>query len=141
MSRCVHRVRRCGGRDQSARVESLEHRRLLAGEIPRLVGISGNQQNPAYLDETLYDISYDMPGTRDPRFLDGFADVANLPDTVLSVSAPLGVTHGYGALRVDVPQRTNAYWGFSSSNVVDLLKAGATSLSYDMTLINRELNG
>ena len=141
MSRRVDRVRR-GGRGQSAVMEGLEHRRLLAGDVPRLVGITGNQQNSAYEDETLYDVFYDLPGTRDERFLDGFADIpGNPPDTVLSISNPLGATQGYSALRVDVPQGTNAYWGFSSPNVVEMLKAGASMLSYDLTLRNIELNG
>jgi hypothetical protein len=125
-------------------MEGLEERRLLSGELPRLIGITGNQQsdNPAYIDETLYEIFYGLPGTRDARFLDGFADIAgNAPDTILSVATAVGATQGYGALRVDVPQGTNAFWGFNSPNVVDLLKAGATSLSYDLTLRNIELNG
>jgi hypothetical protein len=121
-------------------MEVLEHRRLLAGEMPRLIGISGNQGIDS--DETLYEVHYGLPGTRDATFLDGFADITgNPPDTVLSISNPLGATQGYSALRVDVPQGTNAFWGFSSPNVVDLLKAGATTLSYDMTLTNIELNG
>ena len=129
------------GRACGAVVERLEERRLLAGQV-HLIGITGNQQNPAFTDETLYEISYGTPGTTDAKFLDGFVDVAsNAPDTILSAGTGVGVTQGLGSLRVQVPQGQNAFWGMNSGNVVDALAAGATSLSYDMTLNNIELNG
>src|SRR5687767_7958980 len=122
-------------------LEKLEDRRLLAGEV-RLIGISGNQQNAAYTDETLYEIKSGTPGTTDPAFLDGFFNHPDQTDTVLSVAVDtpqLDVASvGSGALRVDTPQ--SGFWGFASPNIVDALKAGATLLSYDMTLNNRELN-
>src|SRR4051812_28155679 len=91
-------------------LERLEERRLLSGDV-RLVGITGNQQNPDYLDETLYDIKYGSSGSTDKAFMDGFEDIAsNAPDTKLSISTTVGVTEGKGALRVDVPQDQNAYW-------------------------------
>src|SRR5437773_1244326 len=122
-------------------LEKLEERRLLSDGI-QLVGITGNQQNPDYLDETLYDIKYGSSGTSDPTFLDGFEDItSNPPDTQLSISTTIGVTEGLGALRVDVDNGVNAFWGIRSPNVVDMLKTGATTLSYDLTLTNQELNG
>ena len=123
-----------------ASLEALETRRLMA-ETGTLVGITGNQQNPDFLDETLYTITYATPGTTSGPFLDGFEDVSNPPDTVLSLATAHGVTSPGGALRVDVPQGQNAFWGFRSPNVVTALQAGATTLTYDMTLIGQELNG
>src|SRR2546423_4691313 len=121
--------------------EKMEERRLLSGGI-QLVGITGNQQNADYLDETLYDIKYGASGTSDPTFLDGFEDItSNPPDTQLSISTTSGVTEGQGALRVDVDNGVGAFWGIRSPNVVDMLKTGATTLSYDLTLTNQELNG
>src|SRR5688572_5877355 len=125
-------------------MEKLEDRRMLAADV-RLVGITGNLESgePGFgRDETLYDIQFGSPGTSDPAFLDGFQDVAtNPPDTILTVSNTVGVTEGFSSLRVEVEQGTGAYWGIQSTNVVDLLKAGATQLSYDLTLNNIELNG
>ncbi|HEV8607148.1 MAG TPA: hypothetical protein VGQ99_17545, partial [Tepidisphaeraceae bacterium] len=121
--------------------EKLEDRRLLSGDF-RLIGITGNQQNSAYLDETLYNISVGTVGTSDPIFLDGFSDIpSNLPDTVLSIRTDVGVSQGKAALRVEVEPDVNAYWGIMSPNVLDLLKAGASQLSYELTLNNIDLNG
>src|SRR5688572_861617 len=128
-----------------ATVESLEERRMLAGEF-KLIGITGNQQASSGpfvgLDETLFEISYVTPGQpTPPALLDGFGDIVpNAPDTVLSVSTAVGVTQGRGSLRVDVPQ-AGGFWGFWTGNVIDALKNGANRLSYDMTLTNIELNG
>jgi hypothetical protein len=127
-------------------LERLEDRRLFAGiagafDDVRLIGITGNQESPPEEDETLYELNL-LPGAPVPAgALDGFEDFSNPPDTVLSVSFQNGVTQGSSALRVDVPQRSGAYWGIRSGNVADLLRSGATQLSYDMTLIGRELNG
>lgn len=125
-----------------AAIEGLEERRLLSSGQVHLIGITGNQQNPDFPDETLFDIAYGASGTTDPRFLDGFSDIASdAPDTVLSAQTSVGVTQGLGALRVDVPQGQSAFWGFNSGNIAAALAGGATSLSYDMTLNNIELNG
>jgi hypothetical protein len=126
-------------------MERLEERRMLAGDV-RLVGITGNQQSsdPLYagLDETLYDIKYGSAGTSDPTFMDGFEDITtNPPDTVLTISNTIGVTEGHGALRVEVDNGVNAFWGIRSGNVIDSILAGATTFSYDLTLTNIELNG
>jgi hypothetical protein len=126
-------------------MERLEERRLLSGDV-RLIGITGNQNSndfPTYgNDETLYDIKYGAAGTDDPAFMDGFEDISfNAPDTKLTISNTVGVTQGHGALRVDVDNGVNAFWGIRSGNVVDSLLGGATTLSYDMTLNNIELNG
>ena len=69
-----------------AAIEGLEERRLLSsGQKVHLIGITGNQQNPDFPDETLFDIAYGASGTTDPRFLDGFSDIASdATDTVLS---------------------------------------------------------
>jgi hypothetical protein len=126
--------------------ERLEDRRLLAGEA-RLIGISGNQggNNPdpgTTPDEALYEIVLGEDGTTDPRYLDGFEDiVGNAPDTVVSVSSRVGVSHGGGALRVEVQPDVDAFWGVRSGNVIDLLRSGLSNLSYEMTLNNVELNG
>ena len=125
-------------------LEKLEDRRLLAGEV-RLIGISGNQGNASYPDETLFDIRVGTPGTTDPVFLDGFFNHPNQTDTVLSQAPnppppePPVASVGTGALRVDTP--LGGFWGFASPNIVDALRSGATLLSYDMTLLNKELNG
>jgi hypothetical protein len=135
----IDRVRHAG----LVAVEHLEQRQLLAAG-GRLIGITGNQGHPelGYIDETLWEITYGEPGSKDPVLLDGFADiVGNPPDTVLSISGSVGVTNGKGALRVDVPNGVGAFWGFQSPNIVDALKAGANLLMYDMTLTNVELNG
>src|ERR1051325_2072864 len=125
-------------------IEQLEERRLLSGDI-RLIGITGNQDSGDTgfgNDETLYDIKVASAGTTDPTFLDGWEDItANPPDTKLSISDTIGVSQGHGALRVDVDNGVGAFWGIRSPNVVDLLRNGATVLSYDMTLLNKELNG
>ena len=136
------RVRVCQA--SLAGLENLEPRRLFAVTTGTLIGISGNQQNDAYEDETLYQIDYALPGTTSGPFLDGWEDVKpNPPDAVLSLSNTVGVSQGSGALRVEIPNSSTAgyFWGIRSPNVVDLLKAGATTLSYDMTLIGQELNG
>ena len=125
-----------------ATLEALETRRLMA-DTGVLYGITGNQTNPdnPIPDETLYTIDYALPGTTTGPMLDGFADVPNAPDEVLSLTNAFGVTTPGGALRVDVPQGQNAFWGIQTPNIVDQLKAGATTFSYDMTLLNQELNG
>ena len=137
--------RRSTLRRRSAVLEILEDRRLLsvaAGVTPwRMIGVSGNQQNDAYEDETLYEITPPVPGTTE-----GFVDVGNPPDTILSVVTDNGVSHGSSALRVETPQfenegDPNPFWGFRSPNVAEQLRAGVTTLSYDLTLINRQLNG
>jgi hypothetical protein len=126
--------------------EKLEDRQLLSHET-RLIGITGNDPsgNPDpvnFTSETLWDIVVGPSGSDEPMFLDGFEDVAsNPPDLTLSAVNNIGVTHGGGALRVDAPQDPNLYWGIRSPNLVEGLKAGYTTLSYDMTLNNIELNG
>ena len=141
----------------TASLEPLERRRLLSVSAQaemdfRLIGITGNQQSALsarYPDETLFDVTVGEVGA-DPAFLDGFSDasgapvtvlttVGGVPDTIPGVNEP--VTQGTGALRVDVPQNSGAYWGFQSPNVADLLRGGAQKLEYDLTLIGRELNG
>jgi hypothetical protein len=126
-------------------LERLEDRRLLAGEV-RLIGIAGQQEPNGVGDprnETLFEIKSGTPGTTDPTFLDGFFNHPDQTDTVLSIAVDTPLldvsTQGTGALRVDAPQ--GGFWGFASPNVVNALKAGASLLSYDMTLDNRELNG
>ena len=87
-------------------------------------------------------VSLCAAGTSRGAGTDGFTDIAsNAPDTVLTPVSGVGVTHGTQALRVEVPQGSGAFWGFETPNVVDTLKGGATTLSYDMTLIGQELNG
>jgi len=101
----------------------------------RLIGITGNFQSgdPGFgNDEVLYDIHYGAAGSTDPAFLDGFEDIAqNPPDTKLSISDTIGVTEGHAALRVDVDNGVGAYWGIRSPNVVEALRNGATTLTYD----------
>ena len=125
-------------------MEGLEERRLLSTDI-RLIGITGNFQSgdPGFgNDETLYELKYGSPGTSDPAFLDGWEDIAsNAPDTKLTVSDQFGVTEGHTSLRVEVDNGVGAFWGIRSGNVVDALRNGATTLRYDMTLLNKELNG
>ena len=119
-------------------------------DIPgvRLIGNTGNRGDAGGSDpendETLWNVLFGNGPTTDPAFLDGWEDVVpNPPNTVLSSVRGIGVTQGTGALRVEVPQSTTepAFWGIRSPNVVDLLRTGATQLSYDMTLTGIELNG
>jgi hypothetical protein len=122
-------------------VEHLEGRRLLAITAPTLVGITGNQQNPLYEDETLYTVN--LAGSQQ-AWLDGYQDItSNPPDAILKSVNDIGVADGNGALRVEIPNDATggAFWGFRSPNVVDQLAAGATSLRYVETFIGRELNG
>jgi hypothetical protein len=82
-------------------------------------------------------------GTSNAQDTDGWIDS---PDgggivTPLSNSTTVGVTRGTQSLRVDVPQGVGAFWGPATRNVVAELAAGATTLSYDETLIGVELNG
>src|SRR5687767_7094552 len=121
-------------------VERLEGRRLLSG---RIIGITGNQQNPMFVDETLYDIIVAEPGTSDPTILDGFTPAVPTGNgaTTTTLSTGVGVTVGAGSLRVDAPQGQGVFWGARTGNIVDLLRTGANLLSYDLTLIGSELNG
>src|SRR4051812_16307625 len=136
-------------------VESLEGRVFLSVSAQadlgfRLIGITGNQQSELtarYPDETLFDIKVGSPGT-DPAFLDGFTPPPGAATTLMTIDAVPGipsfnnpVTQGTGALRVDVPQTGGTFWGLRSANIVDLLRAGVDTLTYDETFIGRELNG
>lgn len=142
--------RRCShlqsSRQHGSYTEPLEDRRLFAAVAAdldvRLIGITGNQQNADFRDETLYDISYAGDGIHPSApFLDGFEAIPDQPPVTLTPGAPQGATQGGGSLRVSVPQGQNQFWGVRSGNVVDALKAGATKLTYDLTLIGQELNG
>jgi hypothetical protein len=117
----------------------------------RIVAITGNQQSDLsarYTDETLFDVKVGTPGS-DPAFLDGFTAPAGAATTLTTVGEVPGavpglsdgITQGTGALRVDVPQDGTTFWGLRSPNVVDLLAFGTTNLSYELTLIGKELNG
>src|SRR4051812_5130302 len=78
-------------------LEQLEGRRLFAITAPTLVGITGNQQNPLYEDETLYTVN--LTGSQQ-AWLDGYEDIKpNPPDAVLTSVNDIGVADGNGALR------------------------------------------
>ena len=86
-----------------------------------------------------------MAGASHAAGLDGWSDApdggALEPDTVLTPVTDVGVTNGSGALRVEVPNGVGVFWGPMTGNVGAALAAGATTLSFDLTLINVELNG